>query len=149
MVPAGAPKQALNEALWLAQTLEASPLFIEANELDSMFAAIDSLPRLLGLAFMNLLAGQSSWREMQKMIDRSFAFSTAAFAERSPERLASEFALNKDLLLVRLDSLLEEFQRLRAQLASGDSEALAENTRRAEAAREAWLQSRSQPDSED
>lgn len=118
--------------------LGAKPLFLDPEEHDSMMAAVEHLPQLLGLILGEMVMGEPAWREMRKLAGAQFEACTYMSA-RSPEELAALLAGNRERLLTWLDMFRHNLQRWEALLQAGSEEAIAEAARAMLEAREVWI----------
>ncbi len=73
LVPSPTAKgEAIDLVSKVVQVVGAEPLFITADEHDSMIAAMHHMPALLALAYGQVVFGSPSWRDMREMTTASF-----------------------------------------------------------------------------
>jgi len=72
-----ARSEALDLASKVVQVIGAKPLFITAEEHDSMMAAMRHMPTMLALAYGQVVFGSPTWREMREMANEAFFKATA------------------------------------------------------------------------
>ena len=142
VTPPGTPESAMDYALAIGVALEASPLFIAAEELDVLMAAVRGLTVLTSAALMQTAANAPSWRDLQRIAGRPFLIATLGATEKPTERLAAEMMLNREHLVARLDALSRELFELRRLLEGDDRQALTARLREVVSAREAWIAAR-------
>jgi prephenate dehydrogenase len=130
---------AIDVCAWLAYTLGAHPLFMDMTEHDGLQAGVEDLPDLLTIALLRATIDTPGWEEMRKFAGSRFVNATEAIS--NAERHPSLF-LNRENLLHRVDTLMEELMRLREMLSRGDEEALAETVSEAARGRSRWMRER-------
>lgn len=130
------------EAIKLASDLgvlvQATPYFIDPAEHDGLMGGVTALPALLAWALMRVAVTSSGWTEMRKVADRAFATATVALAEAD----AAALHANRESVLRYLDAALAELQSLRAEIATGNGQALADTLAEAETRRATWRSER-------
>ena len=109
------------------------------TEHDGLQAGVEDLPDLLTIALLHATIDTPGWEEMRKFAGSRFVSATEAIGDA--ERHPSLF-LNRENLLHRLDTLMEELMRLREMLSRGDEEALAEMVTEAARGRSRWMRER-------
>jgi prephenate dehydrogenase len=123
--------------------LGARPLFLDATEHDGLLAAVSHLPPLLGLALLETVLGQPTWRELRKVAGSSFASST-----HLPFTDAADYGelcvSNRDNILRWLDAFSASLASIRRILAEEQSEELTRRLDEALAERGKWLQDRAE-----
>lgn len=72
-----ARSEAINLVANVVQVIGAEPLFITADEHDSMMAAVRHMPTMLALAYGQVVFGAPTWREMREMTNEAFFKATA------------------------------------------------------------------------
>lgn len=135
-----APSQALDICSWLAYAVDANPFFIDVKEHDGLLAGVEGLPDLLTIALLRSTVDSPGWSEMRKFADRRFATATET-VEAIESRHPSLF-LNRENVIRRLDTLIEELSYLRGLLADADEEALVEVVQQAAEGRSRWMSQR-------
>ena len=139
VIPPKTPELAVTLALRFAAIIGATPFFIDPVEHDAVIATVDGLPSLIGAALMNMAADALNWRELQRMAGSPFANATRFHSSLSPKMRATTLYLNRDIVLTKLDALLDEFQRLRTLVAAEDSKELTDYLTKATTTRDSWL----------
>lgn len=116
----------------------ARPLFLDPEEHDSMMAAVEHLPQLLGLALSQTVTGEPSWREMRKLAGAQFEASTYTSAGVA-EELAALFMGNRQHLLTWLHMFRRTLQWWEEVLQTGNEDAIVKMAQTVLNAREDWL----------
>ncbi|HKP54552.1 MAG TPA: prephenate dehydrogenase [Chloroflexia bacterium] len=114
----GASNDALNTVIWLAETVGASPLFIDPFEHDSYLAAVSHLPMVAGAALWRLAHSSPSWGDMESFAQSGFKNATESLSA-PPEIIAASLAGNRRVLLGWVDRYLLSLQEMRDMLAQG------------------------------
>ena len=138
--PVGSSDGTIATAVDLANALEAQPFFIDVTEHDGLQAGVEGLPNLLSIAFLLAIVDTPGWREMRKFAAARFASATELAAD-AYEHYTTVF-LNRENVLLRLNSLLSELIRLRDMLADGDGDTLEAVFATAVDGRAAWIAGR-------
>jgi len=99
----------------------ARPFFLDAAEHDGLMTAVEHLPAALGVALLNTLSSQSSWREIRKMTGSLFEQASAGVVGET-NALKDDFLSNRKNLGHWLDSYIQQLSQLRVLLADADSE---------------------------
>lgn len=141
-VPPKTSEHAVTVALNLCAVLGASPFFLDASEHDGFLAAIEELPQLINAALMMNMSGSQNWREVQRMAGEVLASSTSLLYSNDTGELAAVLHLNRENLVAKLDTFVEELGSLRAVISLDDKEALESYISDAVGARAAWLAER-------
>lgn len=139
VIPPKTPEFAVTVALRFAAILGATPFFIDPVEHDAVIATVEGLPSLISAALMNMAADALNWRELQRMAGSPFANATSFHPSQTPKINGTTLYINRDIVLTRLDALLDELQRLRALIAAEDSKELTDYLAKAAATRDSWL----------
>lgn len=124
----------------LVSHIGATPLFIAAEEHDTLVAGISHLPLVVSLALVAATTESPSWPSMAAL---------AATGYRDLTRLASgDPRMGRDICLTNreqiqhwIDTYIEEMKELRRQIAAGGSD-LEETFLRLKNARDDWLKKR-------
>ncbi len=144
LTPQGVPSEAIKLASDFSHLLGAEHLFIDPVELDSMMSATHLLPQLAAAALLNSTVDQPGWYEARKLAGRPFAAGTAAIDRFGDAgALASQALAAREHLVRLIDSLVDNLQALRSQIAAGNAGELQKELSRARAGRERWLRERS------
>jgi prephenate dehydrogenase len=145
VAPPGAASEAVKLAADLAKLVEATPMFFDRVELDSLMAATHLLPLLVSAAMLSSTVDQPGWIEARKVAGRAFAEVTGPFQHlRSPEALASAVMDDRANILRLLDGIIARLQDVRDDIEREDKGALLTGIKQARAGRELWWKQRSQ-----
>lgn len=145
-IPKNTPETAVTLAINLASALGTTPFFLDPKEHDAVIATVEGLPSLLGPAMMQMAAHANNWREIQRMAGPPFATTTSSSSMHSPQTQAAAFILNHEIMLIKINALLEEVQTLRTFIAEKDNDALIDYLVEAKKNRDAWLATRQHGD---
>ncbi|HVN56333.1 MAG TPA: prephenate dehydrogenase/arogenate dehydrogenase family protein [Anaerolineaceae bacterium] len=141
--PPGTALEAFDLASNLVDLLGASPLFVDAAELDGLLAASDLLPRLSAAALLNATLLAPGWRENRKFAGRAYAQATLPLAEAgSPQSLTQASLLDSANAVRVIDDLMNELYALRTALEEQNESRLLELLDQASKGRAAWLEQR-------
>ena len=127
----------LVQAAWEACGARVDAMSAEAH--DRVFAAVSHLPHLLAYALVNDIAARDNAEELFKFAAGGFRDFTR-IASSHPEMWRDICVANRESLIVELNSYMTTLLRLRALVASADSEGLEAAFTAARDARGAWLQ---------
>lgn len=112
----GATNEALNVVIWLAETVGASPLFIDPFEHDSYLAAVGHLPVVASAALWQIAHSSPSWEDMSPFARSGFKSVTEPLAI-PPEIIEGALTGNRRALIGWLDRYLIALQEMRDMLA--------------------------------
>ncbi len=129
---------AVNLVSSLVSLLGGSPYYLDAAEHDGLMAGVEHLPQALALALVNGTVHEPVWREMRKLAGGGFERISALIGE-DPDALSSLLLANKDNLVRWLDAYVSALGTVRALVAEGEHESLAQSIDRAVIARRQWL----------
>src|SRR5207237_8878196 len=77
LVPlATSPREAIDEAVQIVESLGASAYFLDADEHDGLVASVSHLPYLTSVALIGHLGRERSWRETASLAAGGFASGT-------------------------------------------------------------------------
>jgi prephenate dehydrogenase len=145
--PSGVPSDAIKLATDFCHLLGAEHLFIDPLEVDSLMAAVHTLPQLLAEALLEATIDQPGWREGRKLAGRPYAQVTGLSEQfGTPQGLASEALENREHVIRVLDSLNARLAEVRKELYEQDAEALTSRFAAARRGRERWLSQRLRAD---
>jgi len=145
--PSGVPSEAIKLATDFSHLLGADHLFIDPLEVDSLMAAVHTLPQLLAEALLEATVDQPGWREGRKLAGRPYAQVTGLSGQFSnPQALASEALENREHIIRLIDSINARLAELRNELYEQDAEALTKRFTAARQGRERWLLERLRAD---
>jgi prephenate dehydrogenase len=140
-----ASSDALNRVIFLVESLGARPLFIDAYEHDSFYAAVSGLPALAGAGLLHITASSPSWADISALAQGQFGDVTGPLASE-PEALLDSLMNNRQATLHWIDQYLLALQDLRDLLARGDTKALQSTLDSAHEARQRWARGEEAPD---
>jgi prephenate dehydrogenase len=143
LVPlATAPRDAIDDAVRLVESLGAVPYFLDAEEHDGLVASVSHLPYLMSVALIGHLGRERSWRETASLAAGGFAYSTH-LTDSDPQMFFDIARTNRDNLVRRLDLYVDELLSLRDAIAS-DAPDLKEHFEKARSLHLDWLAGRAQ-----
>lgn len=142
VVPPSIPDAAVRLASSLVVSVGATPFFVDACESDGVNAITHDLPSVLGAVLMHLAKRSPSWREISRLAGAPFAAGTEVIAHPSLDIYAATLALNRDNIITRIDTLIDELHVLRAALANKEGKAIKRYIEEAVVARESWIAER-------
>jgi prephenate dehydrogenase len=135
-------KDAIDEAVGLAEMLGASPYFVDPSEHDGLVASVSHLPYLMSVALIRHLGRERSWRETASLAAGGFAYTTH-LTDSDPQMFADIVRTNRDNLVRRLDLYINELESLR-ELLRVDSPDVKAAFEEARALHQDWLSGRAQ-----
>jgi prephenate dehydrogenase len=145
VVPPGADSDAVKLAVDLTRLVDATPIFFDGVELDSIMAATHLLPLVMSAAVLNSTVDQPGWIEARKVAGRAFAEVTGPFQHLpNPEALVSAVMDDRTHLLRVLDGIIARLQDMRDDIESEDNAALLAGFKQARQGRELWWKQRSE-----
>jgi prephenate dehydrogenase len=143
VVPPSTPSEAVKLADDLTRLLGCSPLFADPLEVDSLMAAMHTIPQLLAAAVLNITVDQPGWREGRKLAGRAYAELTGSIMlQGGPEAVASSAVLSHEHTVRAIDNLIAALQVFRGDIKEQDAKALTERLELARAGRESWWSER-------
>jgi prephenate dehydrogenase len=137
-----APRDAIDDAVRLVESLGAAPYFLDADEHDGLVASVSHLPYLMSVALIGHLGRERSWRETASLAAGGFAYATH-LTDSDPQMFADIARTNRDNLVRRLDLYMDELAALREAIAS-DAPDLRERFEHARLLHVDWLSGRAQ-----
>jgi len=137
-----APKDAIDEAVRLVESLGAAAYFVDPAEHDGLVASVSHLPYLMSVALITHLGRERSWRETASLAAGGFAYATH-LTDSDPQMFADIMRTNRDNLARRLDLYIAELEELRDAIAN-DSPELKDAFARARGLHQDWLAGRAQ-----
>lgn len=141
--PPNTASTAVKLAADLTRLLQATPLFVDLAEIDSLMASTDTLPKLIAAALVNATVNQPGWHEGRKLAGRAYTEATApVLLNNDPQALRNSALLNQQNVLRALDSFMGALQTLREDIANQNANALDERLLRAHENREHWWKQR-------
>lgn len=140
------PERAVNIAVNLAESVGASPFFIDPTEMDGVASIVDTLPAVLGLALMLMAADSRAWNDIMRLSGRPFAGASEYTAEHDIQLLRRKMIDNRESLAAHLTRYEEVLRGIRTLLRDEDEETLETVVRSALEARGRWLAAREKGD---
>lgn len=138
--PSGTSDEALNLAVDLASLLGAKPYFADPYEVDGLLGMVHLLPRLAAAALADAAFSQPGWTEARKLAGAAFASATASLdVDAEGKNPGLDAVHNRENALRLLDALTASLQEIRAEVDSGDPDALQKRLVSARAGRSLWL----------
>jgi prephenate dehydrogenase len=137
-----APRDAIDDAVRLVESLGGAPYFVDPDEHDGLVASVSHLPYLMSAALIGHLGRERSWRESASLAAGGFAYATH-LTDSDPQMFADIMRTNRDNVVRRLDLYIAELETLRDAIAQ-DSPALADQFEQARTLHKDWLAGRAQ-----
>lgn len=137
-----APRDAIDEAVRLVETLGASPYFLDPEEHDGLVASVSHLPYLTSVALIRHLGNEKSWRETASLAAGGFAYTTH-LTDSDPQMFADIVRTNRENIARRIDLYVNELLALRDAI-SADDPAVKTMFEQARSLHQAWLAGRAQ-----
>ena len=141
--PPNTNSKAIKLAADLARLLDASVLFADLLEVDSMMTATHVVPQLMAAALLNATVDQPNWREAGQMAGRAYAEVSGPIRYLGmPGTLAANAIQNQEHTLRVLNSVIAALENLRNDIEADDSASLTSRLERASQGRDQWWQAR-------
>jgi len=137
-----APRDAIDEAVGLVETLGAAPYFIDPAEHDGLVASVSHLPYLMSVALIRHLGTERSWRETASVAAGGFAYTTH-LTDSDPQMFFDIMRTNRESVVTRLDLYIAELERLRGLIVA-ESPDLKAAFEQARGLHQDWLAGRAQ-----
>lgn len=125
-----------------AAILGARTQFIDPAEHDSMLAATDVLPNLIGLAYYTALSNTTGWQDVQRNTNPAFGAITRTLFDTHPDDLVATLRDSRQDLTRVIDSVMLTLRDLRAALASDDRDTLEATATNGAESYESWYNRR-------
>jgi prephenate dehydrogenase len=135
-------KEAISLASDLSIILGATPQFIDPAEHDSLYAATEILPSLLGVVAFRLLTRSQGWSDMQRLINPSLGMASRHLFDTHPDDLKQVWMAGDGDLVRYLDALIAELREVRTVLAEKDDAALSGLAEQTSRDYEVWINRR-------
>jgi prephenate dehydrogenase len=135
-------KEAVELASDFANLLGAKPHFVDPAEHDSLIAATEGLPNLLGLAVFYTMMKSGGWSDSQRFTNSTFGRLTHQLYDTHPDDLRDTWLQNRDNLVRQIDDLMNTLHTLRGILAQNDALALESALIEASDTYSAWINRR-------
>lgn len=126
----------------LAAILGAKSQFIDPGENDSLIAATENLPALLGLAYYLMLEKSQGWDDLQKLTNPAFGMLTRHLFDTHPDDLRDQWMQNRANLVRYTDDLITVLRSLRQALATNDDSTIEGAAAESAGSYEAWYNRR-------
>jgi prephenate dehydrogenase len=137
--PLGTDAKAVKFAADLTQLLDASVLFADMLEVDSIMSATHTIPQLLSAALLHATVNLPNWDEAGKFAGRTYADITGSFEYVGlPGSLTANAIQNREQVLPVLDRLIDSIRTLRDDIHAEDAETLAQHLESAYQGRQKW-----------
>jgi len=137
-----APRDAIDDAVRVVESLGAAPYFLDAEEHDGLVASVSHLPYLSSVALIGHLGRERSWRETASLAAGGFAYSTH-LTDSDPQMFFDIMRTNRDNIVRRLDLYVNELLALRDAIES-DAPDLKARFERARELHADWISGRAQ-----
>lgn len=141
-IPPHTPENVVELTYAIANILGADPFFIDPAEIDSITATVKQIPALIGIVQLHMGLHSPMWREIRRMAGRDWSQSTTVGAKYNPTELTESLKLNRQNVIFKLESLLDELEQVRSFLAAEDDEALSSYIQESAGAYQSWLSDR-------
>jgi prephenate dehydrogenase len=139
---ASTPRDAIDEAAGLVESLGASPYFVDPAEHDGLVASVSHLPYVMSVALIRHLGRERSWRETASLAAGGFAYTTH-LTDSDPQMFFDIARTNRDNLVRRISLYIAELESLRSAI-EADSPELKQAFEEAQALHQDWLAGRAQ-----
>lgn len=116
----GANPDAVKSVAGLAESVGATPYFIDAYEHDSYMAAVSHLPFLLSAALVNITTSSPGWRDMSKVASSSYRDITR-LASADPQVYQDICLTNREGIVFWLDEFIKGLYHLRNLVKQSDT----------------------------
>lgn len=127
----------------LTHLLGATPFFVDITEMDGLMSATHFLPQLIAAALLNATVEEPGWREARKVAGRGYAEVTSPIVTLDdPSALKTSLVLNRKNMLRVVDNVIAALEALRADINTGNEQALEERLNHARKSREKWWRER-------
>ena len=141
--PPNTDPKAIKFAADLTQLLDATVLFADILEVDSVMTATHIVPQLLAAALLNATVNQPNWREAGKMAGRAYAEVSGPIEHLGHSgTLAANAMQNRDHVLRVLNSVIASIKTLRDDIDDEDADTLNRRLERAYLGRDQWWRDR-------
>jgi prephenate dehydrogenase len=141
--PPNTDAKAIKFAADLTQLLDASVLFADIVEVDSIMTATQIVPQLMAAALLNATVNQPNWQEAGKMAGRAYAEVSGPIEHLGlPSTLAANALQNREHVVRVLNSVIASIKTLRDDINAEDADTLNQRLESAYQGREKWWQNR-------
>jgi prephenate dehydrogenase len=135
-------KEAVELAADFSILLGAKPHFVDPVEHDSLVAATEGLPAVLGLATFYMMLKSRGWHDYQRLTNPSFGRLSHHLHDTHPDDLRDFLLLNRESLVRQIDQLVDTLGTFRTVLAANDRAALESALVESGDAYDTWLNRR-------
>jgi len=143
--PSGTPGQAIDLVTAVANLAGAQVMLTDLIESDGLVTTAHLLPQLISASLVQSTTGQPGWFEARKTAGRAyFAATSAANGNDQAEALAMLAIHNKDAVVYKLNSVIQDLMELRDDIENAREDALIERLRTSQNERKIWLRDRIQ-----
>lgn len=136
--PPGGDPDAVERLSGLVKGMGAEPFYLDAAEHDGQMAVVEHLPWVVAATLFRLASASPAWRDRARLATGTFDRATR-FPVPEPDIYQELCLANAENLSRALDLLIEELQRTRALLQSGDGRGLRELFAEPTSRRDAWI----------
>lgn len=116
--------EAIELASDLATIIGATSQFVDPAESDTLIAATEGMPALMGMAFFHMMINRHGWNDAQRLTNPAFGMLTHHLFDTHPDDLRDLWLYNRDNMVHFIDDLMMTLRELRGVLASNDREAV-------------------------
>lgn len=137
--PPNTDAKAVKFAADLTQLIDASVLFADILEVDSIMSTTHTVPQLLSAALLNASVNLPNWKEAGKLAGSAYADITAAVDHFAlPGTLTANAIQNREHVLRMLDRLIDSIRTLRDDIDAEDADTLNQHLESAYQGRQNW-----------
>ncbi|MCS7060369.1 MAG: prephenate dehydrogenase [Anaerolineae bacterium] len=136
---AGTPSRDIDTLAGLAQSLGATPIFMDAVEHDGLRLSVETLPYALSSALMLAVSDDGAWRERKWMAGSAFERMTAQIDMMQDGELVNTLLAQPGSTEHWLNTLIERIIALRDAVRAGDAETIKAMLAEAHERRLQWL----------
>ncbi len=115
-----AGEDAIRNILGIVAALEAEPFFIDPHEHDAYVAGVSHLPFVVSAALMNVVAGDSSWRDMKTLTATGFR-DMSRLAAGSAEMHRDIVLTNREAISRWIEAMSKQMEQLRQDINADDA----------------------------
>lgn len=143
VTPPGSDSGAVKFATDLAYLVGATPLYVDAVEVDSYMAATHILPQMVAAGLLGTTVDQPGWRDGGKFAGRGYAQVTSPVEFFGPPKASASAALNNPENTKRvLDQMIRYLEELKQVIDDQDAETLAAGFEHLDEERLRWYRMR-------
>jgi prephenate dehydrogenase len=124
MPSASCVRDAVELATDFARLLGSEVHFVDPLEYDTLVAATDALPALLGVAAFWSLSRSSGWDDMQRFTNPRFGRLTHTLFDTHPDDLRDTWLNNRESLVRYADQLIDVLEQMKAAIRDDDKAAV-------------------------